>query len=56
MPIDQDFPGKYHIMGKYRQADSKNYHLVWVPGNETEKCFNDTLVQSLMKKVAFTKK
>jgi hypothetical protein len=50
MPIDQDFPGRYHIVGKYRQADSKNYHLVWIPNNETEECSNDDLVQSPIKK------
>jgi len=50
MPIDQDFPGKSHMVGKSRQADSKNYHLVWILGNESEECCNDTLVQSSIKK------
>ena len=57
MPIDKDFPGKYHILGKYRQADSKNYHLVWVPGNETEQCPNHYFSSEFYKKeVLFTKK
>ena len=41
MPIDQDFPKNYQVIGKHRNADGQNYHYVWGPGRLSDAAENE---------------
>jgi len=45
MPIDQDFPRKYRVVGIHRHVDGNHYHLVWGPGKVDGEASTDKLVQ-----------
>ena len=36
MPIDLNFPKNHHVIEKFKDPLSENYHLVWGPGRLAE--------------------
>ena len=41
MPIVQDFPKDYQVIGKHKNADGENYHYVWGPGRLSDASENE---------------
>lgn len=44
MPIDQDFPKNYQVIGKHKNADGQNYHYVWGPGRPSDAAENEEAI------------
>ena len=44
MPIDQNFPKDYQVIGKHKHADGQNYHYVWGPGKLSDALENENVV------------
>jgi len=44
MPIDQNFPKGYQVIGKHKHFDGQNYHYVWGPGKLSDAAENESVV------------